>query len=67
MEPLEVTLPELAFVASTRAAGAAGAALLLADSLGPRQRRVLGWSLLAVGLVTTIPIACALVGAVADE
>ncbi|MBS0320565.1 MAG: hypothetical protein JSR18_08495 [Proteobacteria bacterium] len=66
-QPLDVTLPELVFVAGTRAVGAAGFGLLLADSLRPRQRRALGWALLAVGVLTTLPIAHAVLEATRDD
>jgi hypothetical protein len=51
-----VTLPELAMIGGTRAALGAGAALLLADRLRPDQRRAVGWTLLAVGVISTIPL-----------
>jgi hypothetical protein len=51
-----VTLPELGMIAGTRAALGAGLGLLLADRLAPDQRRAVGWTLLAVGALTTIPI-----------
>ena len=57
MTRMTVSVPELAFVAATRALAGAGVGLLLADSLGARQRKALGLALLAVGLVTTVPIA----------
>jgi hypothetical protein len=52
-----LTLPEIAAVAATRAAGGAGLALLLSDRLKPEQRRTVGWALLAIGILTTIPLA----------
>ena len=51
-----VTLPELGLIAGTRAALGAGVALLLADKLSPQSRRAVGWTLLAVGLLTTVPL-----------
>jgi 4-amino-4-deoxy-L-arabinose transferase-like glycosyltransferase len=39
----------------------AGVALLLADRLSREQRRAVGWSLLAVGALTTIPLAAKVV------
>jgi len=44
-------------VAGTRAALGAGIALLVGDRLGPAQRRAVGWSLVGVGVLTTIPLA----------
>jgi hypothetical protein len=51
-----VTLPEIALIAGTRAALGAGIGLLLADRLNDDQRRAVGWTLFAVGAVTTIPL-----------
>jgi len=57
-----VTVPEIAIVAATRGMLGAGAGLLLAGFLRPDARRTLGWTLLAIGALTTIPIAMALFG-----
>jgi hypothetical protein len=51
-----VTLPEIGLIAGTRAAAGAGIGLLLADRLNKDQRRAVGWTLLAVGAITTIPL-----------
>ena len=52
-----LTLPELGLIAGTRAMAGVGIGLLLADRLNPDQRRAVGWTLLAVGALTTIPLA----------
>jgi hypothetical protein len=52
-----VTIPEVGLIAVTRAMLGAGIAFLVSDKLPPGQRRAIGWTLVAVGLVTTIPIA----------
>lgn len=57
MTRLPLSLPEIALIGGTRAALGAGVALLLADRLNDEQRRAVGWTLLAVGAITTIPIA----------
>ncbi len=62
MKTYPVTLPELAIVAATRGVGGAGIGLLVSGFLRPDTRRALGWSLLAIGALTTIPIAMALFG-----
>jgi hypothetical protein len=49
-------MPELGLIAGTRAALGAGAGLLLADRLSDEQRRAVGWTLFAVGLISTIPL-----------
>lgn len=56
MKHISLTVPELGLIAGTRAALGAGLALLLGDRLTPEQRRAVGWTLLAVGIVTTVPL-----------
>ena len=48
-------------LALTRAALGAGIGLLVADRLDPRMRRIAGMSLLAVGVVATIPAVASIV------
>ena len=57
MKKHEVTVPEVGLIAITRAMLGAGIALLLCDKLAPQQRRLIGWTLVAVGVVTTVPLA----------
>jgi hypothetical protein len=52
-----LTLPQLALIAGTRAALGAGVAFLAADRLTAEQRRAAGWTLFAVGALSTIPLA----------
>jgi hypothetical protein len=52
-----LSIPEIGIIAGTRAAFGAGVALLLADQMSKEQRRAVGWTLLAVGAISTIPIA----------
>jgi hypothetical protein len=52
----EFTIPELMLIAGTRVALGAGLGLLIADRLNRDQRTGAGWALLAVGVLTTIPI-----------
>jgi len=66
MKHASLTLPEIAAVAATRAAGGAGLALLLGDRLTPEQRRTAGWTLLAIGVITTIPLMVDVVGKLQD-
>ena len=58
----EIHLPELALLAGTRGALGAGVGLLLADRLSKEQRKNIGWTLVAVGVLTTIPLAAMLLG-----
>jgi hypothetical protein len=62
MKTYPVTVPEVAIVAGTRAVAGVGIGLLVSGFLRPDTRRALGWSLLAIGALTTIPIAMALFG-----
>lgn len=51
-----VTLPEIGLIAGTRAALGAGIGLLVADRLNDTQRRAVGWTLLSVGILSTLPL-----------
>ncbi|MEO8739612.1 MAG: hypothetical protein ABI537_07915 [Casimicrobiaceae bacterium] len=50
----------MAIVAATRGMAGAGAGLLVSEFLRPETRRTLGWTLLAIGALSTIPIAMTL-------
>jgi len=52
----------LALLAGTRGALGAGVGLLLSDKLSEEQRKNFGWTLVAVGVLTTIPLAAMLFG-----
>jgi hypothetical protein len=56
MHRTPLSFPEIGIIAGTRAALGAGIALLLADRLNDDQRRGVGWTLVAVGAITTVPI-----------
>jgi hypothetical protein len=56
MKRTSLSMPEIGLIAGTRAALGAGVGLLLADRLEPGQRRAIGWTLLAVGVASTVPI-----------
>jgi hypothetical protein len=62
MKTYVVTVPEVALVAATRGIAGAGLGLLAAGLLRPDTRRTLGWTLLSIGALSTIPIAMALFG-----
>ena len=57
MKRSELTLPEIALIAGTRGMIGAGAGLLLADRLNDDQRKSIGWTLLIIGAISTIPLA----------
>lgn len=62
MKKHEVTIPQIGLVAGTRAMLGAGIALLLSEKLTDEQRRAIGWTLVAVGALTTIPLVAQLLG-----
>ena len=62
MQERKLKLSELAFLAATRGMLGAGLGLLLADKLKADKRHVVGLSLVAVGAVTTIPLALRIFG-----
>jgi hypothetical protein len=51
-----VSLPQIGMIAGTRAALGAGLALLLGERLDPKPRRAVGWTLVALGALTTFPL-----------
>lgn len=58
----ELRLPELGMVVGTRAMLGAGVALLLADKVSADTRKGLGWALVAIGVLTTVPAAMLVLG-----
>ena len=62
MRQLVLTIPEVAFIAGTRGALGAGVGLLLSGRMTEARRRAVGWTLIAIGAVTTIPAAKKLFG-----
>ena len=62
MKTSALTLPEIALIAGTRAMGGAGLALLLGDKLSKDQRKAVGWTLVAIAVVTTVPLLADVLG-----
>jgi hypothetical protein len=62
MKTVTLTLPEIGLLAGTRAALGAGVGLLLSERLSREQRQAVGWTLLVIGLITTIPLALEVLG-----
>ncbi len=62
MKKTYLSMPELAFIAGTRAALGAGAALIASDRLGREQKKAIGWTLFLVGVATTVPILAIAIG-----
>jgi hypothetical protein len=61
MKKVLLNLPTFGFVVGTRAALAAGVALLVSGRLPPARRRALGLTLVAIGAATTLPAALSVV------
>jgi hypothetical protein len=62
MRERQITLPTIGLIAGTRVALGLGLGLLLANRLTAEQRKAAGWGLLAVGALTTIPLALEVLG-----
>ena len=62
MRETRLTLPQLGLIAGTRGALGAGLGLLLGDRLSQPQRKAVGWTLVLVGVLTTIPLALEVLG-----
>ena len=62
MRQIQLTIPEVAFIAGTRGALGAGLGLLLSPRMTKSRRRAVGWTLFAIGALTTIPAAMRLFG-----
>lgn len=62
MRQIPLTVREVAFIAGTRGALGAGLGLLASGQMNQSRRRALGWTLLAVGLLATIPAARRVLG-----
>ena len=62
MRDVNLSVPEMIFVARTRGMAGAGIGLLAADLVRPDARKPVGWTLIAIGAITTLPIAATLIG-----
>jgi hypothetical protein len=51
-----VTIPEIMLIGNTRVALGVGLGLLIGDKLSHDTRKGAGWALLAVGVLTTVPL-----------
>lgn len=56
MKEHSLKVSEIAMIAGTRGMLGAGIGLLLSGRLSKDQRRAVGWTLVMVGAVTTIPL-----------
>jgi hypothetical protein len=57
MKEVTLDLPELAMVVGTRAMAGAGIGMLLSDKMSAEQRRAVGWTLVLIGAISTVPLA----------
>ena len=57
-----VSVPELGLIAGTRAILGVGIGLLLADCMNLDQRKSVGWTMFAIGAISTIPLAFEIFG-----
>ena len=62
MKEKKLTVPEIGLIAMTRVILGVGIGLLLSEKLSRDQRNGIGWALLAVGALSTIPIAANVLG-----
>ena len=62
MRETRISIPELALIASTRAALGAGTALIFGERLTKEQKKAVGWTLFLVGVVTTVPLLAGVIG-----
>ena len=57
MRETHLALPYIGLIAGTRVALGAGLGLLVSKKLAEKRRRSAGWALLALGALSTIPLA----------
>jgi hypothetical protein len=62
MRETQLTLPEIGLIAATRGMLGAGVGLLLADHLPQSVRKPVGWTLLSLGVLSTVPLALTVLG-----
>lgn len=57
MRQSNLPYPEIGVIAATRMMAGAGLGLLLANKLTDGKRKSVGWQLLALGALSTVPLA----------
>jgi hypothetical protein len=62
MQERTLTIPEIILIAGTRVALGVGIGLLLADKFTDNERKGAGWALVAVGALSTVPLAMNVLG-----
>ena len=56
MRQATLSIPEVGIIAATRGMLGAGVALLLAGKISEEKRPKIGWPLLAIGALSTVPL-----------
>ena len=56
MRNVDIPLHELAFLAATRGLAGVGLGLLGAGMLEPEARKTVGWTLIGIGALSTLPL-----------
>ena len=62
MKERPLTIPKIGFIAGTRVALGVGIGLLISDRLYKDQRKAVGWALVGMGVLTTVPIVAGIFG-----
>ena len=62
MREIPLTLPEIGMINSTRFIIGTGVGLLIAGKLDSDARRAVGWALVAVGTLVSIPVGMSFLG-----
>jgi hypothetical protein len=62
MKERGLTIPEIMLIGGTRVALGVGLGLLIADKLSHDARKGAGWALMAVGVLSTVPLAMNVLG-----
>lgn len=57
MKQATLPLPEIGLIVATRGMLAAGAALMLADRIPKERRKMIALPLMAIGILSTVPLA----------
>jgi hypothetical protein len=62
MKEHSLTIPKIAMIAGTRVGFGIGIGLLISDRLYKDQRKAVGWALVGMGVLTTVPIVAGIFG-----
>ena len=62
MKEHSLTIPKIAMIAGTRVGLGVGIGLLISDRLYRDQRKAVGWALVGMGVLTTVPIVAGIFG-----